>query len=350
MPFGQLVLGSPGAGKSTYCDGMQQFMGAIGRQCSVVNLDPANDHTNYPCALDIRDLVTLEEIMADDKLGPNGGILYALEELENNMEWLENGLKELGEDYVLFDCPGQVELYTHHNSLRNIFYRLQKLGYRLVVVHLSDCFCLTQPSLYISNVLLSLRAMLQMDLPHINVLTKIDKISSYDPLPFNLDYYTEVQDLRYLMPSLDAESPALKKGKFTKLNEAVANMVEQFGLVSFEVLAVENKKSMMHLLRVIDRASGYVFGGAEGTNDTVWQVAMRNESSLPDALDIQERWIDNKEEYDEMERKEEEEQEKLRAKQARAAEEAGLGDGSVPGVAPQFTSGSGIRVTRKQNT
>ncbi|EAA35211.2 hypothetical protein GE21DRAFT_5658 [Neurospora crassa] len=350
MPFGQLVLGSPGAGKSTYCDGMQQFMGAIGRQCSVVNLDPANDHTNYPCALDIRDLVTLEEIMADDKLGPNGGILYALEELENNMEWLENGLKELGEDYVLFDCPGQVELYTHHNSLRNIFYRLQKLGYRLVVVHLSDCFCLTQPSLYISNVLLSLRAMLQMDLPHINVLTKIDKISSYDPLPFNLDYYTEVQDLRYLMPSLDAESPALKKGKFTKLNEAVANMVEQFGLVSFEVLAVENKKSMMHLLRVIDRASGYVFGGAEGTNDTVWQVAMRNESSLPDALDIQERWIDSKEEYDEMERKEEEEQEKLRAEQARAAEEAGLGDGSVPGVAPQFTSGSGIRVTRKQNT
>ncbi|KAK3400067.1 hypothetical protein B0T20DRAFT_407744 [Sordaria brevicollis] len=348
MPFGQLVLGSPGAGKSTYCDGMHQFMGAIGRQCSVINLDPANDHTNYPCALDIRDLVTLEEIMADDKLGPNGGILYALEELENNMEWLENGLKELGDDYVLFDCPGQVELYTHHNSLRNIFYKLQKLGYRLVVVHLSDCFCLTQPSLYISNVLLSLRAMLQMDLPHINVLTKIDKISSYDPLPFNLDYYTEVQDLRYLMPSLDAESPALKKGKFTKLNEAVANMVEQFGLVSFEVLAVENKKSMMHLLRVIDRASGYVFGGAEGTNDTVWQVAMRNESSLPEAVDIQERWIDCKEEYDEMERKEEEEQEKLRAEQARAAEEAGLGGGSVPGVAPQFTSGSGIRVTRKK--
>jgi GTPase SAR1 family protein len=150
MPFGQLVLGSPGAGKSTYCDGSEsssqarlgtpgnsltdavhQFMGAIGRQCSVVNLDPANDRTNYPCALDIRNLVTLEEIMSDDRLGPNGGILYALEELEHNIEWLGNGLKELGDDYILFDCPGQVELYTHHTSLRNIFYRLQKLGYRV---------------------------------------------------------------------------------------------------------------------------------------------------------------------------------------------------------------------------
>lgn len=109
-------------------------MGAIGRQCSVVNLDPANDRTNYPCALDIRSLVTLEEIMADDRLGPNGGILYALEELEHNFEWFENGLKELGDDYILFDCPGQVELYTHHASLRNIFYRLQKLGYRVLAL------------------------------------------------------------------------------------------------------------------------------------------------------------------------------------------------------------------------
>jgi GTPase SAR1 family protein len=69
--------------------------------------------------------------MEEDDLGPNGAVLYALEELEQNMDWLEKGLSELGEDYVLFDCPGQVELYTHHSSLRNIFFRLQKLGYRV---------------------------------------------------------------------------------------------------------------------------------------------------------------------------------------------------------------------------
>ncbi|KAK4134112.1 hypothetical protein BT67DRAFT_442016 [Trichocladium antarcticum] len=349
MPFGQLVLGSPGAGKSTYCDGMHQFMGAIGRQCSVVNLDPANDRTNYPCALDIRSLVTLEEIMADDRLGPNGGILYALEELEHNFEWFENGLKELGDDYVLFDCPGQVELYTHHASLRNIFYRLQKLGYRLVAVHLSDSFCLTQPSLYISNILLALRAMLQMDLPHINVLTKIDKVASYDPLPFNLDFYTEVQDLSYLAPSLEAESPALRSEKFGRLNQAVADLVERFGLVSFEVLAVENKKSMMHLLRVIDRANGYVFGTAEGANDTVWQVAMRNESSMMDVQDVQERWVDNKDFYDGLESKEEEEQDKLRETQAQAQAEAdgGSSGGVVDALHRQAVPGSGIRVARK---
>jgi len=75
---------------------MLQFMTAIGRKCSVVNLDPANDHTSYESALDVRDLVTLDEVMEGEELGPNGGILYALEELEHNFEWLEEGLSKLG--------------------------------------------------------------------------------------------------------------------------------------------------------------------------------------------------------------------------------------------------------------
>ncbi|KAI1168189.1 ATP-binding domain 1 family member B [Nemania serpens] len=354
MPFAQLVLGSPGAGKSTYCDGMHQFMGAIGRECSVVNLDPANDKTNYPCALDIRDLITLEEIMADDQLGPNGGILYAFEELEHNMEWLENGLKELGDSYILFDCPGQVELYTHHNSLRNIFFKLQKLDYRLVVIHLCDSFCLTQPSLYISNLLLTLRAMLQMDLPHINVLTKIDKIASYDPLPFNLDFYTDVEDLSYLLTELEAESPAIRSDKFSRLNQAVARLVESFGLVRFEVLAVENKKSVMHLLRVIDRAGGYVFGGAEGANDTIWQVAMRNESSMMDVQDIQERWIDAKKEYDAAEEKEWEEQQQKTALHAAGADTGTTTPDLIPDDDDEFDGmpppigDSGVKVVRRK--
>ncbi|RDA86807.1 hypothetical protein CP532_6350 [Ophiocordyceps camponoti-leonardi (nom. inval.)] len=314
MPFAQLVLGSPGSGKSTYCDGMHQFMGAIGRASSVVNLDPANIQTNYPCALDIRDLVKLEHVMREDRLGPNGGILYALEELEHNFEWLRDGLAEFSNDYVLFDCPGQVELYTHHNSLRNIFYKLQQSGFRarfplqFVCVHLSDSICVTQPSLYISNVLLSLRAMLQMDMPHVNVLSKIDKVSSYDALPMNLDFYTDVDDLSYLTPYLEAESPVMRSEKFGRLNEAIAGMIESYGLVRYVALAVENKQSMTQLLRIIDRAGGYVFGSAEGANDTVWAVAMRNEASMMEVQDIQERWIDQKDEYDRLEREADEAQ------------------------------------------
>ncbi|KAJ5120812.1 uncharacterized protein N7515_010200 [Penicillium bovifimosum] len=325
MPFAQLVIGPPGAGKSTYCNGMHQFLGAIGRKCSVINLDPANDATSYPCALDVRDLVTLEDIMEEDKLGPNGGVLYALEELEANFDWLENGLKELGEDYLLFDCPGQVELFTHHSSLRNIFFKLQKMGIRLIVIHLVDSYTLTLPSMYISALLLSLRAMLQLDLPHLNVLTKIDNLANYAPLPFNLDFYTEVQDLSYLLPELENESSRFSHEKFGALNQTIIDLVEEFGLVGFETLAVEDKKSMMSLLHSIDRASGYAFGPAEGANDSVWQVAVREGMGTMDVRDVQERWLDAKDEYDEQEEQDLEEEVRLR-NQASQIETTGAAD------------------------
>jgi len=35
------------------------------------------------------------------------------------------------DDYILLDCPGQVELFTHHNSLKQIFKQLEKLDYRV---------------------------------------------------------------------------------------------------------------------------------------------------------------------------------------------------------------------------
>ena len=44
MPmYGQVVVGPPGAGKTTYCDGMQQYLRLVGRDALVVNLDPANE-------------------------------------------------------------------------------------------------------------------------------------------------------------------------------------------------------------------------------------------------------------------------------------------------------------------
>lgn len=93
-------IGPPGSGKSTLCNGLQQFMKAINRPCSAANLDPANDNITYDAAFDVRDLVSVEDVMEREELGPNGGVLWAMEELEANFDWLEEHLDECG----MFDC------------------------------------------------------------------------------------------------------------------------------------------------------------------------------------------------------------------------------------------------------
>lgn len=153
-----------------------------------------------------------------------------------------------------------------------------------------------------------------MDLPHLNVLTKVDNLANYPPLLFNLDFYTEVHDLQYLLPHLDLERSGAPppsttpteptESKFSALNRAIVDLIQDFSLVSFETLAVEDKNSMTNLLRVIDRASGYAFGADRaGANDTMWQVAMREGYTSMDVRDVQERWVDRREEFDEGERR-----------------------------------------------
>lgn len=133
MPFGEVVCGSPGSGKSTYCYGKHQLFTAVNRPIAVVNLDPANENIPYPCAIDISSLITLQDVMNEHGLGPNGGMLYCMEYLEANYDWLEDRLKELGDVYVLFDLPGQVELSTNHESVQRIVRKLTKSGFRVRV-------------------------------------------------------------------------------------------------------------------------------------------------------------------------------------------------------------------------
>lgn len=196
-----------------------------------------------------------------------------------------------------------------------------------------------------------------------NVLTKIDKLAAYGPLDQNLDFYTEVQDLSHLLPSLAAERSGITRHpKFEGLNNAIIELIENFGLVGFETLAVEDKKSMMTLLKAIDRAGGYVFGGAEGANDTVWQVAMREGFEGQDVKEVQERWIDYRDEWDKKERLDHEEEARREEAAGDISEPSGteLNGGSVTSQSPDEEevsddeieewprmADSGVKVVRK---
>lgn len=41
-------------------------------------------------------------------MGPNGAMLYCLEYLEKNVDWLVERLRGLKQKYLVFDFPGQV--------------------------------------------------------------------------------------------------------------------------------------------------------------------------------------------------------------------------------------------------
>lgn len=58
--FGQVIIGPPGCGKTTYCIGMKMFLNELNRKCDIINLDYSNDSLPYECSIDVRDLISLQ--------------------------------------------------------------------------------------------------------------------------------------------------------------------------------------------------------------------------------------------------------------------------------------------------
>ena len=99
--------------------------------------------------------------------------------------------------------------------------------------------------------------MLQIELPHVNILSKMDLIKQYGELAFNLDFYTDVLNLSYLVETLDSDRFLTK---FKKLNKKICDVVSDYSLLSFIPLNIQKKSSIIKCIQQIDRANGFIYG------------------------------------------------------------------------------------------
>lgn len=81
MRYAVFVTGPAGAGKSTFCTSFATHLRLSKRSAHIVNLDPAatGDAFEYEPVINIRELVTLEDVMSEMGMGPNGGLVYCFE-------------------------------------------------------------------------------------------------------------------------------------------------------------------------------------------------------------------------------------------------------------------------------
>ena len=193
------------------------------------NLDPAAEVFKYTCDIDIRDLISLDDVQELENFGPNGGLVYCMEHLVENIEWLLDELAEFADDsFILFDCPGQVELYSHLDVMTRLAQAITKSGFNMCAAYCADGTNLNEPTKYIATCLTSVSTMVQISLPHLNVLTKCDKI----PNKKFLDQVSEAASCKEIVSDQMDEKNFFSK-KFFKLNQVIIDVVDGFGLVNF---------------------------------------------------------------------------------------------------------------------
>ena len=253
-------MGPAGSGKSTYCKLIQTCAELQGRSVRVVNLDPAAETFNYRCDVDVRDCISLDDVLSEMDLGPNGGLVFALEYLVDNLSWLEEELDMMGEDdYLLFDCPGQIELYTHLPVMASLIKALKTAGFSLCAVYCVDCTFLSDASKFISASLMALATMQSLSLPHLNILTKCDLVP-------NKQYLSDVLEMgpEELRGELNS---AFRSERFQALNAAFTDVLEKFSLVQFTMLDPGDESSTQAVLYLADIALQYFEGREVDTRE-----------------------------------------------------------------------------------
>lgn len=248
--YGQMILGPAGSGKSTYCKIIQDHGEILKRNIRVVNLDPAAETFKYKCDIDMRELISVVDVMLKNKLGPNGSLIFCMEYLLDHIDWLLDQLNSFGDNsYFLFDCPGQLELYSHYDILTQIIKILQKNGFSLCSIFCLDCTFLQEQSKFISGNLISLATMIQVALPHLTIMTKCDIISKSK-------LYKLLED--GIMPEdLVQELTPFYGKKIDKLNVLMSSFVQNFALTDLKTLNPNDEDSINAVLYEADMLLQY---------------------------------------------------------------------------------------------
>lgn len=251
----QFVVGPAGSGKSTYCSTIQEHCDTIKRSVHCVNLDPAAEQFDYKVSVDIRDLISLDDVTEELEYGPNGGLVYCMEYLLENISWLGDELGDYDDDYLVIDCPGQIELFSHFTIMKDLVSFLQKAGYQVCAVYVMDCQFVQDPTKFFAGCLSAMSAMVRLELPHVNVLSKVDLLQEDDDFStYDLERFLRL-DSSVLDDSVEFRNSP--NHKFNRLTKVIAELVQDFGMVGFIPLNKNDEESVQMLLMQIDHCIQY---------------------------------------------------------------------------------------------
>ena len=224
--FFTFIDGTAGSGKSLLTSSLEKWLVGSDLSVTVVNLDPGVDSPPYTSDVDIREYVDYGEVMSSFGLGPNGALVASLDMAISHVNDLRDEIIDTGRDYVLVDCPGQMELFAYRNSGPLMVSSLRGDDPALSL-YLLDSNIARTPTGYLSSTLLGISISIRFGLPQLNVLSKPDILSEIE-LEEIVEWGTEIYTLE---EALDASDEGLSR---------------------------EFSRSILEMLRTLDTATGSV--------------------------------------------------------------------------------------------
>ncbi len=212
-------IGSAGSGKSSLTGAFAGWMQNQGYDAVTVNLDPGIESAPYVPDVDIRDWVKLRDIMQEHGVGPNGAQIIAADMLALNITEMKDIIESFETDYVIFDTPGQMELFVLRQSGK---FLIDSFGTNNSIIgFLFDPVISRTPSGFISLMLQAASVHVRFDVPFLSVLTKSDLLEDSERGKI-MDWSS---DLMALEKAVNDEHPTMR----SQLSSEFLSALKSFG-------------------------------------------------------------------------------------------------------------------------
>ena len=245
------LVGTAGSGKSLLTASLEKWLVGSDLSVTVANIDPGVDNPPYTSDVDIREYVDYGEVMDTFGLGPNGALVASLDMAVGHVDDLREEIIETERDYVLVDCPGQMELFAYRNSGPLMVSEL-KGDDPAISLYLLDSNIARTATGYLSSMLLGLSINIRFGLPQQNILSKSD-ILTEEEIDEIVQWGTEIH---LLEQALDQSAEGLVR----EYSKSILEMLENIGTSSVTVpVSGKNMTGLDHLYGELQR----VFSGGD---------------------------------------------------------------------------------------
>ncbi len=254
-PVGLYFVGTAGSGKTSLTRAFQNWMEMSGLECVAVNLDPGAESLPYTPDYDIREWLSLRDVMEEYGLGPNGAQIACADLLAARVEEIREILDGYRCPYILFDTPGQLELFAFRRSSRRVVEALT--GERSALAFLLDPILARVPSGFISQLMLSATVQFRFTLPIVNVLSKADLLSQEE--------VSRLQAWAADSYKLQAAAQEERTGAQVQFNIELFRALESVG--AFRSFFTASSEEMRGMEDIYAAVQSHFFGGEDLTRD-----------------------------------------------------------------------------------